>query len=263
MTPEETRVYLDALRGTGRCLQRLGFRVPGEPSLQDFYTDWQAELPGSPPWTPYLGVADADLPAATQECGLPSPAAPPRWASHAPAELDRSPDAPVVAGQQAAPVRYLTPDTLIQARVRCLTALGFPQVVFPDGEGFRPASASVPAEARDADAVCLDRYPLHPLYEGPLDRAQLGVLYDWYVEESAPCLRERGVPVEVAPPEDVFVEAYPDTWLPYRSLDLDDLSVTTVDGDTLEGGSAWDELQRACPQSPPTDVLFPTAGADR
>lgn len=255
MTPEETRQHLVELRETGQCLRGLGYEVPEAPSLEAFHDSWQDELPDAPPWTPYAEVPDADVVGATEACGLPAPASRARWTSVRGAELDRSPEAPEPAGTHAAAVRFLTATEFAEVKASCLTDLGVTAQVVSGGLEYENADEDE-QQTQVAVAVCGDRYPQNPLYELPLSQEQLSTLYDWYVQTSEPCLQQRGVTVEPAPTKVAFLDDYPDTWTPYDSVDIQDLSITLEDGTTLTGRGAWEDLEQACPQGPPDDVLF-------
>lgn len=147
-------------------------------------------------------------------------------------------------------IRYITPDGWGPAMAECLTELGFPTELLPDG-GVR--SDEVAAEQREALQVasftCAATYPVEEIYRTPLNEGQLDRLYDYLVGDLTACLRARGFDVDVttAPSRLAFVESYgqpesPASWSPFSAV---------VSSDPSE--QEWYDIQKACPQIP-TDL---------
>lgn len=157
-------------------------------------------------------------------------------------------------------VRVIAPAEQPQVWLACMQEDGWDVSVTPDG-GLSP-----PEEVADdqwpafdlSDYTCHAEYPVDQSLAQPFATAQVDILYGYYVQELLPCLQQRGHEVPEPPSIDVFraswvagdrgaVHAGDETWYPYAGVDVDLL--------TME---EWDDLNRACPQNPPDDVLFPS-----
>lgn len=154
---------------------------------------------------------------------------------------------PDAARPQTRIVRYIAPDEWGPAMADCLTELGFPTELLPDG-GVR--SDEVAPEQREALQVasftCAATYPVEEIYRTPLNEGQLNRLYDYLVGELTACLQARGFDVDAtsAPTRQTFVESYgqpdsPASWSPYSAVEAADPSE-----------QEWYDIQKACPQSP-------------
>jgi hypothetical protein len=86
---------------------------------------------------------------------------------------------------------------------------------------------------------CQSSYPIDSKWLDPLSRSELRRLYDYYVDELAPCVAERGIDVPVAPSFETFAESYKgnEQWHPYAN-------VRNVPREDL------DKLLSDCPQTP-------------
>lgn len=252
LTPDEARVHLADLRGTAQCLQGLGLEVPEPPPLREFYVSFQETVPSSPPWTPFALVPDDELVDATQRCGSPAPPAPPTWQTVVADSLNRTYSPRPVPGTAA--VAFTGVADQVLAIVPCMAALGIPIRIVDDGVVLTDGGPQE-EEVREASAVCNDRYPVHPRHLRPLEPDQLSRLYDWYVQESVPCLQGQGVSVEPAPPRADFIRDYPMSWHPHSSVQMEPLRRTGADGASVQGTAEWELLRQACPELPPDRLL--------
>lgn len=144
-------------------------------------------------------------------------------------------------------VRFIHPDEWTVVLAQCLTDHGWPVTTTPDGGIKYPNVGNAQqSEMQADDELCGRMFPVDPKYRQPLTVEQLTFLYDWFVNESIPCLEAEGYTNFDPPSLDVFIDTY-DTegWSPYRDLNTDQL-----------GPGAWYALQEACPQGPPVDELF-------
>jgi hypothetical protein len=131
-----------------------------------------------------------------------------------------------------------------------MKAAGFLVTVRPDGGISFPELTAEQSKAMEAAFdICDQQFPVDPRYEQALNQDQLEALYNWYVEESIPCLEELGYTGFEPSSLDTFIDSY-DTgpWTPYNDL-----------GGTIDQlrESDWYALQEACPQGPPLELLYP------
>ncbi|MGA7096543.1 MAG: hypothetical protein WB245_03140 [Acidimicrobiia bacterium] len=144
-------------------------------------------------------------------------------------------------------VRFIHPDEWTLVRSQCMIDKGWPVTTTPDGGiSYTHIGEDQQPEMQADDELCGRMFPVDPKYRQPLTVEQLTFLYDWFVNESIPCLEAEGYTNFDPPSLDVFIDTY-DTegWSPYRDLNTDQL-----------GPGAWYALQEACPQGPPVDGLF-------
>lgn len=129
----------------------------------------------------------------------------------------------------------------------CMIDAGWPVTTTPDGGIEFPDRPEDQNPVLEADwELCREKFPVDPKYRQPLTVDQLTFLYNWFVNESIPCLEGEGYTDFDPPSLDVFIDTY-DTegWSPYRDLNTDQLPM---------GG--WYSLTETCPQNPPVDELF-------
>jgi hypothetical protein len=145
-------------------------------------------------------------------------------------------------------VRVIAPDELGDVWSNCMQEQGFAVRVTFDGGLAAPQGLSPEqSEAYQlADYLCFAQYPVDQSMYQQFGNEQVEILYRYYVKELVPCLEGRGISVASAPSEVVFRENFPAVWTPYDSVDTSSLS---------EGG--WEALNKACPQSPSDEVLWP------
>lgn len=148
-------------------------------------------------------------------------------------------------------VREVSPSEELPILVDCLTEAGFPPET--------PADVSIPEwqipEAQVdafnlAEYTCKAQYPLAAQYTEPLEGEQLGVVYDFWLTETIPCLADLGYEVEEPPSRDVFIAGEP--WDPRES------TYEQVMAD-ISAGRWVDEEQVysvECTTTPPDDLLY-------
>lgn len=132
-----------------------------------------------------------------------------------------------------------TEDEWIVAMVDCLNAAGWDAEPDFVQHGFRvPSVTSEQSEeflrVRDGCEREIGQLPEEP----PLTAAQIGDLYDYFVNQLTPCLTSRGYQVDAPPSRDAFVENYyKGGWHPYLNVDP-------------PSQEEWEEINRECPQDP-------------
>lgn len=127
----------------------------------------------------------------------------------------------------------------------CMTGLGFPASVRPDG-GVAHASTADEQKAAQALAIftCEVPYPVDPRYQVPLNEQQLKYLHNYYLSDLIPCLESKGFSVEPAPSLTTFMENCENSpWSPYSNV-------------SPNSEEEWLEINRLCPQQP--EFLFGT-----
>jgi hypothetical protein len=148
-------------------------------------------------------------------------------------------------------IRFVSSEEWPDTQISCMNAAGFAVSLLADGVGID--ASSIPESQRHkggpfhlAMYECEAKYTLDPANSGPLSDAQLSLLYDWYVNESAPCLEAHGITVAAPPTRQTFIETYftDKGWLPYRSIDVMAMPMPE-----------WNAINAACPQSPEDSVL--------
>lgn len=145
-------------------------------------------------------------------------------------------------------VRFIHPDEWTVVRSQCITDHGWPVTTTPDGGiEFPDIAEDQQPEMQAAVELCEQMFPVDPRYRQPLTVEQLTFLYNWFLTESIPCLKEQGYSDFDPPSLGVFIDTY-DTegWSPYRDLNTDQ----------LPSMGSWYALQETCPQGPPVDDLF-------
>lgn len=146
-------------------------------------------------------------------------------------------------------VRFISPDEEPRVYSQVLRERGFDWMAIQSDDA---SQWELPDEQKEAAAEALFRcyamYPVHPGYYLPLAERQIRVLYDYYVETLAPCLRERGYDPGPIPSWEYFAAHYgkQSEWSPYalieeRHLDASQLNI------------------EECPRNPPIDRLFASA----
>lgn len=126
------------------------------------------------------------------------------------------------------PVAYLPSTQVESARNQCLLAAGIKNI----DRAFTKLDfdLSVLDQVQRRNFVCGVEYPIeisNPELRGYLSPAQLGYVFDYLTDRTAPCLKLLGFTVLPAPSREVFVDSYylAQPWSPYslvRGLSLDD-----------------------------------------
>jgi hypothetical protein len=147
--------------------------------------------------------------------------------------------------------RYTSPDEYAAVMVPCLTEQGIPARSLPDGGvtiGEMPEDQWI--LANEAMYRCLVRFPTHPRYTEPPTEDQIRLIYEYWTGELAECLENEGYPVSQPPTFPVFLASYGasgvEQWHPYPE-----------DDPRLQDPDEWYRLNEVCPQSLPTEVLYP------
>lgn len=139
-------------------------------------------------------------------------------------------------------VRFVDLSEIAVTLADCLFDAGWTNVSATPDNGID--SGDVPIEQAEAYAIayftCYAMYPLDPRYNVPLSDDQIKRLYEYFVDELAPCLESRGFAVSAPPSEQQFVESYATD----GGWDLYGEVAANVDED------GWYEINRACPQYP-------------
>ncbi len=136
-----------------------------------------------------------------------------------------------------------TTDEWVVATVECLRDAGWDAEadLVQDGIEIPSFTYDQRAALKRARAECTRSVGALPK-QPPLSAEEIGLLYDYYVEELTPCLTQRGYQVDDPPSRDAFIEKYYDlsgsgSWYPYQHVDP-------------AGEAAWLEINQECPQSP-------------
>ena len=155
-------------------------------------------------------------------------------------------------------IRVIVPEEQPEVWQACMTEAGFVVSTTPDG-GLAPPQ-DLPDEQRAAysvaDYVCHAKYPVDAAMFRSFGEEQIRATFDYYVDVLTPCLEEHGI--TVGPPS---------SWATFRSSWISDgrggfhaseatwFPYTWVDAEAVSD-EQWEELNRECPQPPPTDLLF-------
>lgn len=148
-------------------------------------------------------------------------------------------------------VRYVdTPER--DATLRdCLTEAGYPT----ESNG----GVNVPSGNEEAFALaqytCAVQYPVPERYTRTWSDKEIRLQYAWTVDFVIPCLEDRGHSISDPPSESVFVDSWlSDPYFPFAQVSL------AVAEDNFN--QAWAELEDACPQQAPGEVLWDGVSID-
>lgn len=148
-------------------------------------------------------------------------------------------------------VRYVDTEELDATLRECMTAAGYPT----ESNG----GVNVPEGNEDAFALaqytCAVQYPVPERYTRTWTDEQIQVQYGWTVDFVIPCLEERNHPIAEPPSESVFVDSWRSN--PYFPFSQVSLSVAAENFNR-----AWAELEEACPQQAPGEVLWDGVSID-
>lgn len=157
-------------------------------------------------------------------------------------------------------VRIIAPDERAQVWEECMTEAGWAVSTTFDG-GLTPPN-NMPEDQWPAydvsDYVCLAQFPVDDSLIDHFGTEQIDIIYAYYVDDLTPCLQVRGFEMTEPPSLETFraswvryatgaYHASETTWFPYADIDAGALSAAD-----------WENLNAACPQSPPREVLFPS-----
>jgi hypothetical protein len=141
--------------------------------------------------------------------------------------------------------RYVYSEELDGVLRHCLEEAGY-----PTGSN---GGVDVPTGNEDAFALarytCYMKYPVPEKYTQTWTDEQLRNQYAWTTGFVIPCLEEHGHPIAPPPSESVFIDSWAsDPYFPFAEVRL---SVPQTKYD-----QAWDELEAACLQQAPDEVLW-------
>jgi len=154
---------------------------------------------------------------------------------------------------QVSIVRIVSQQEWPEAQRTCLTAQGFDAVASGGGLDL----SRIPEAQKGPDSPlnravyeCQAQYPVDPRYTVAPNRAQLEVMYAYFVDETIPCLAEQGVTSLQEPPSaGAFLDASENAgrvaWSPYA----DEYFLAVSPGE-------WEQLDSACPSQVPLDLLW-------
>lgn len=139
-------------------------------------------------------------------------------------------------------IRYVTPGEQQDVIGECLDQAGFP--------GYPEFTTSGEAQQMDLERqyhICFEQYPLDPKFDPVnLTTETQSIIYDWFVNETMPCLIAAGYPVSDPPSKETWMAApghVISRWSPYDALEEQDFELAV-------------QVQEQCPR-PPHEVLYP------
>lgn len=143
---------------------------------------------------------------------------------------------------RAAP-QTISLDDWSEVQVRCLNDLGYPATATGDN-GIMANTMTEDQDIRYGAALadCEARYPVDPSDLAPLNRYEIGTLYDYWTGPLTACLEAAGQAVPEPPARSAFIDEYlrdQPSWSAYDSV-----------GPTAN--HTWTEINAACPQQPPS-----------
>lgn len=139
-------------------------------------------------------------------------------------------------------VRFVKPEDRGPFVETCLAEQGYSATAL--------AEVGIPVEQQQAyelaSYVCLTKYPIDAAYAREWSDVQIGIQYDWTVDRVIPCLAERGYTITEVPSREVFVATWSsNSFYPFSQIPPESLS-----------NEAVEELNRACPQIAPSEMLW-------
>lgn len=157
-------------------------------------------------------------------------------------------DQPAAPSSNLGVLREIAPLEFGDVIVACMAEFGFAASSVDGGEGvsFEPVPPHRNQALETAYDECRARYPTAEIYTRPLTREQLGILYDYWIEERFPCLEAQGISGIEPPSRERFVS----------SADYGRWSPEDVVARSAGSGERLDELLVLCPRRPPLDRLY-------
>ncbi len=153
-------------------------------------------------------------------------------------------------------VRYVSQQEWGSAQASCVNEAGFDARSSGGGIDY----TRIPDAQKGPDSPLYQRiyechalYPVDPRFGQPPTRAQLTVMYTYFVDELMPCLEQMGIQGLATPPSrSAFVEQSETegfvAWSPYT-----DSYFLTLSSDE------WQRLDASCPSQTPLDRLWKSA----
>lgn len=141
-----------------------------------------------------------------------------------------------------APVRFVSVEEFNATQVQCMSEAGY-ELSMSGSYDVNPDQTSA---LNLALYTCAAQYPLADRYEQPYSREQQEIIYHYFVDTLAPCLRSHRVTVPDPPSLEAFLASAgtENEYNPYVFVP-DTLSATERE-----------DLSGACPQLPPSDELW-------
>lgn len=138
-------------------------------------------------------------------------------------------------------VRLVTPEERGELVEPCMAERGYSADVLED--------VGIPAERADAynlaQYVCMAKYPVDDALTRQWSDVQVGIQYDWTINNVIPCLVERGYTITDVPSREEFIATYyTAAFYPYEQI-----------SEPLTNAQR-EALNRACPQTAPSELLW-------
>lgn len=135
--------------------------------------------------------------------------------------------------------------------VECMRGQGWDvSLIGTRGMRYPNVGASQQAPMFLAEYECRSKYSEDPRYRQPLSAQQIGLMYDYAVGVTVPCLRREGYSPTQPPSRAVYIAGFGQdaSWDPYESV--------FGTGVVQEGSSQGQILEKKCPRQPPTSLLW-------
>jgi hypothetical protein len=142
-------------------------------------------------------------------------------------------------------VRTVTPEESKAVVDECVADQGWAQL--PDG------TFQFPSEQDRAFAmamyICYASYPVDAAYTGPLDQQQWAAIYDYWIDETLPCLADQGFSLPEPPSRETFLSS--PTWSPDTPEVRDQVAVRVAAGELISHEYVFTDV---CPVYPPAEI---------
>lgn len=143
-------------------------------------------------------------------------------------------------------VRHVTPQESMGVHNDCVAARGWTQL--PDG------AFQFPSDQERAFALtmyeCMAAYPVDPAYSQSVTKTQWRAIYQYWQQETVPCLEGEGFDVPEPPSEEAFL-ANPTSWSPDSPGVRDQVAARVAQGDYRDVEFVFTQV---CAVSPPAEV---------
>jgi len=140
-------------------------------------------------------------------------------------------------------IREIALEEQLTVHDECMTAAGWPP--------FALGSWDIPTDQESAfnlaRYICIAQYPVAEDFLQPLTESQILFVRDYWISDMIPCLEDNGIAIPQPPSANVHLDNWNtfDSWWPSAELTQQGLS-----------GEALNEIIEACPEMPPSAVLF-------
>ena len=145
-------------------------------------------------------------------------------------------------------VRYIASEERGEVMNDCLRESGWAV----DSGGMVDVPAGQESKYQESQYVCAMKYPVPARYDQEWGDEQLRQQYAWTTEFVVPCLEEAGHPITNIPSESVFLERWTSErpFFPFEQVQI------PGGGSAQQFNKAWSDLEQACPQMTPGDVMW-------